>query len=58
MTTSFATQMILDNYPGFSEPFVKHRLRYSTFVSLPRRFMYFEVPKAACTDDEIPAAPA
>jgi len=49
MTTSFAEQMILDNYPGFSEPFVKHRLRYSTFVSLSRRFMYFEVPKAACT---------
>src|SRR5205807_1122192 len=25
------------------------RLRQSTFVSLPKRYMYFEVPKAGCT---------
>ncbi|MBN9564336.1 MAG: sulfotransferase family 2 domain-containing protein [Alphaproteobacteria bacterium] len=49
MTVQYAAAMVLDKYPAFTLPFVMHRLRYSTFVNLPRRFMYFEVPKAGCT---------
>jgi Sulfotransferase family len=49
MKHQYALQRILDHY-GFLKPEdVIRRLRYSTFVSLPKRFMYFEVPKAACT---------
>ena len=45
-----AVGAILDRY-GYLEPeSVISRLRYSTFVNLARRYMYFEVPKAACTE--------
>ncbi len=46
---SYAVSRVLDCCPGLNPQLVKGRLRYATFVSLPRRFLYFEVPKAACT---------
>src|SRR5262249_27218434 len=46
---SYAIQRILDRYP-FVEPLrVARRFRYNIFVNLSKRYMYFEVPKAACT---------
>lgn len=49
MKHPFALQSILDHYTYLKPQDVIRRLRYSTFVSLPKRFLYFEVPKAACT---------
>jgi sulfotransferase famil protein len=45
----FAVRLILGHYPESSPEDVIRRLRYSTFVSLRHRYMYFEVPKAACS---------
>jgi hypothetical protein len=49
MNHPYAVQRILDHYTYLKPADAVRRLRYSTFVSLPKRFMYFEVPKAACT---------
>jgi hypothetical protein len=49
MKASYAVQLILDHYGYLKPQEVVRRLRYSSFVSLPKRYMYFEVPKAACT---------
>lgn len=49
MSHHYAVQRILDCYAYLKPEDATRRLRYSTFVSLPKRFMYFEVPKAACT---------
>jgi Sulfotransferase family len=46
---SYAVQRILDHYPYMKPPRVAVRLRYNTFVNLSKRYMYFGVPKAACT---------
>jgi Sulfotransferase family len=48
MKHSHVVQLILDHY-GLDPDAITQRLRFSTFVSLPRRYMYFEVPKAACS---------
>jgi predicted O-methyltransferase YrrM len=34
---------------GYDPKYALSRLRYGSFVSLPRRYMYMETPKAACT---------
>ncbi len=49
MTLSYAVRRVLEHYPTLSEAAATVRLRYSTFVNLDRRYMYFEVPKAGCT---------
>ena len=49
MSNHYAVERILQHYAYLKPDDVIRRLRYSTFVSLPKRFMYFEVPKAACT---------
>ncbi len=49
MTHQYAVQVIMDHFPDMKADSVMDRLRYSTFVSVPKRYMYFEVPKAACT---------
>ena len=45
----YAARVILDVRKDLTPKSVVKELRYSTFVSLPKRYMYFEVPKAACT---------
>jgi hypothetical protein len=42
-------QVILDRYPSWDASRLDARLRYSTFVSVAGRYLYFAVPKAACT---------
>src|SRR5437773_10536584 len=49
MRYSYALERILDHFPGLKPGDVIFRLRQSTFVSLPKRYMYFEIPKAGCT---------
>ncbi len=49
MTTDYAIGRVLDCYPTLSKAAATVRLRYSTFVNLDRRYMYFEVPKAGCS---------
>jgi len=45
----FAVSLIAERYPHLSASKIKLHLAYSTFVSLERKFLYFEVPKAGCT---------
>ncbi len=49
MRVDYAVERILDHFPRLSASDVVYRLRYSTFVNTSRRYLYFEVPKAACT---------
>ena len=49
MIYPYAVRKILDRYEYLTPEDVTKRLRYSTFISVPKRYMYFEVPKAACT---------
>lgn len=49
MKNRYAVGRILDLFPEMLPEIVSFRLRQSTFVSLSRRYMYFEVPKAGCT---------
>jgi len=46
---SYAIQRVLAKYPNLSHERVEDCLAYSTFVDVSRRYMFFEVPKAACT---------
>ena len=46
---SYAIQRVLEKYPTLSREKVKECLGFSTFVDVNQRFMFFEVPKAACT---------
>jgi hypothetical protein len=48
-SSSYAVQRVLDRYDDLQPRSVEGMLRYRTFVSIPRRYMYVEVPKAACT---------
>jgi Sulfotransferase family len=49
MAHPYSVQVILDHYGKLKPDDVVQRLRYCSFVSVSRRYMYFEVPKAACT---------
>jgi hypothetical protein len=49
MKYQYAVGRILDHFPKLKPEDILFRLRQSTFVSLPKRYMYFEVPKAGCT---------
>jgi len=49
MTYSYIVRRILSHYPDADPESVTMRLRYSSFVNVAKRYLYFEVPKAACT---------
>jgi hypothetical protein len=49
MSYPYAAKLILDRYGDLKPEDITQRLRYSTFINIPKRYMYFEVPKAACT---------
>jgi hypothetical protein len=46
---SYVLSRVLDNYPQSDPKQVESRLAYGSFASLEHRFVYVEVPKAACT---------
>ena len=47
MAFSYVVSRVLDNYPHLDPKQVESRL--GSFASLENRFVYVEVPKAACT---------
>ena len=49
MKRNYAVDRILDYHPSLTPDVVASRLHNSSFVSLPRRYTYFDVPKAACS---------
>jgi hypothetical protein len=49
MAFSYVVSRILDNYSHVNPRQVEARLAYGSFASLADRFVYVEVPKAACT---------
>ncbi|HEY3198655.1 MAG TPA: sulfotransferase family 2 domain-containing protein [Nitrospirales bacterium] len=49
MKPPYAVQRVLDHHPDLKTEYVMRRLKQSSFVSVDKRYMYFEVPKAACT---------
>src|SRR5215472_5421525 len=49
MKYPYVVERILDHFPGLRPESVAWRVRHSSFVSLDDRYLYFEVPKAACT---------
>jgi dermatan 4-sulfotransferase 1 len=49
MKYPYVVGRILDHFPQMLPDDVLFRLRQSTFVSLPKRYMYFAVAKAGCT---------
>jgi hypothetical protein len=49
MRSSYAVQVVLEQYKGLRPHEIASALRYRTFVSVAKRYMYVEVPKAACT---------
>ena len=48
-SASYAIRRILDRYSYLSPERVRSRLHHSSFVDMNKRYMYFGVPKAACT---------
>jgi hypothetical protein len=49
MALNYVVSRILDNYSHLDPKQVEARLAYGSFASLDDRFVYVEVPKAACT---------
>jgi hypothetical protein len=49
MTYPYVVRKILSHYPHIDPADIAHRLRHSSFVDVSKRYLYFEVPKAACT---------
>jgi hypothetical protein len=49
VANSYAVQAVLQHFPSFEPGYIATHLRGSTYVSLSHRYLYFEVPKAACT---------
>jgi len=49
MTHPYVVRKIISHYPQLTPDDISERLRHSTFVNVKRRYLYFEVPKAACT---------
>lgn len=49
MRYSYAAGAILDHYPHLKPAGVVQRLRDHTYVSVSRRYLYFQVPKVATT---------
>ncbi|MGA7446060.1 MAG: sulfotransferase family protein [Terriglobales bacterium] len=49
MTDSYVVQKISSHYPHIDPTDIAQRVRHSSFVDVNKRYLYFEVPKAACT---------
>jgi Sulfotransferase family len=49
MKLPYSVERVLAHFPHLEAEFVMRRLRQSSFVSVDKRYMYFDVPKAACT---------
>jgi hypothetical protein len=49
MSHPYVIEKILSQYPHADPRTVAIQLRYSTFVNIKKHYLYFEVPKAACT---------
>jgi len=49
MTYPYVVRKILSHYPQIDPSSISPRLRYSSFVNVSKRYLYYEVPKAACT---------
>jgi hypothetical protein len=49
MKYPYALERILDHFPDLNPSNVLRQLRRTTFVSTEKRYFYFAVPKAACT---------
>lgn len=49
MRHQYAVERVLEYFPDLEPEKVVVRLRYDSFVSLDKRYMYVQVPKAACT---------
>jgi Sulfotransferase family len=46
---SYVVQSILDRYGYLKPEQIRSRLHHSSFVNVAKRYMYYAVPKAACT---------
>ncbi len=49
MKLPYAAERVLDHFPHLQPEYVLRRLRQSSFANVDKRYMYVEVPKAACT---------
>jgi Sulfotransferase family len=49
MKFPYAISAVLEHYHYLSPQQITERIRFSSFVSIPCRYMYFAVPKAACS---------
>jgi hypothetical protein len=49
VTYPYVVRKILSHYPLADPDSAMTRLRFSSFVNVTKRYLYFEVPKAACT---------
>jgi len=49
MTYPYVVQKILSHYPHIDPTDISQRVGHSSFVDVRKRYLYFEVPKAACT---------
>lgn len=49
MKYPYVVERILDHYPELDPEVIVRRIRRGSFVSTKKRYLYFEVPKAACT---------
>ncbi len=49
MTDPYVVQKISSHYSHIDPADIAQRIRHSTFVDVSKRYLYFEVPKAACT---------
>lgn len=49
MVRPYVVQLILDHYGYLKPDQIRARLRDSSFVNMEKRYLYYAVPKAACT---------
>jgi tetratricopeptide (TPR) repeat protein len=49
MTGSYAIRRVRERHPYFSADYISYWLQYSTYVSFERKYLYYQVSKAACT---------
>ncbi len=49
MRRQYVVERVLDHFPDHTAQHVASYLRRATFVNVAKRYMYYSVPKAACT---------
>lgn len=49
MKYSYVIERVLDHYPNLEPSYINAQIQRCSFVSLDRRYMYYQVPKAACS---------